>query len=147
MKLSAKLKMLFSRDATSLYAVSEFAHANKDMLIIVCDPKTDRIFATYKDKFVNGTIKSPTGKKSKVVKEVLKHSRFEASVDQYLTAIMETLHLPIWKANKFYQFIDGALYNIAQSLRKRNLEREKRESKVRDKEPVGVGVASPYMED
>lgn len=103
----------------SLYSVKEFAHANKDLLIIVCDPKTDRIFATYKDKFVNGTIKSPLGKKSKVVKDVLKYSRFNENVDQYLTAIMETLHLPMWKANHFFKFIDGALYNIAKSLRKK----------------------------
>ena len=118
MPLSARLRILFNREARLKYTVPEFAHQNKGLLIIVCDPKTDRIFVTYKDKFVNGKIKAVTGRRSHVVKEVLKYSRFNESIDGYITAIMETLHLPIWRANKFYQFLDGAVYSISKSLRK-----------------------------
>lgn len=116
-----KLKMVFNRDERLLFTVKEFAHANKDLLIIVSDPKSDRMFVTYKDKFVNGRIKSATGKKTHVVREVLKHSRFKESIDQYLASLVETLHLPVWKsgANQFYQFIDGAIFNIAKSMKKR----------------------------
>ncbi|OLS15999.1 MAG: hypothetical protein RBG13Loki_0377 [Promethearchaeota archaeon CR_4] len=116
----AKLRMIFNREERLMFTIKEFAHANKDLLIIVADPKSDRMFVTYKDKFVNGTIKSPLGKKSSVVKDVLKYSRFNESIDQFITSLVETLHLPTWKggANQFFQFIDGSMYNIAKSLRK-----------------------------
>ncbi len=118
MKFTDKLRILFNRDAQLRYTVKEFAHENKNLLIIVCDPKTDMMFVTHRDKFVSGRIKSPTGRKSHVVREVLKYSRFNVTTDMYITALMETLHLPIWRANQFYQFIDGAVFNIAKSLRK-----------------------------
>lgn len=118
MPFFSRIKILFNRDAQLRFTVKEFAHYNKNLLIIVCDPKTDRMFVTHKDKFVNGLIKSPTGKKSHVVREVLKYSRFNVTTDMYITSLMETLHLPIWRANQFYQFIDGAIFNIAKSLRK-----------------------------
>ncbi len=118
MRFSDRLKIFFSRDAQLRFTVKEFAHSNPNLLIIVCDPKTDQMFVTHKDKFVTGRIKSPTGKKQHVVREVLKYSRFNVTTDMYITALMETLHLPIWRANQFYQFIDGAIFNIAKSLRK-----------------------------
>lgn len=110
--------MIFNRDERQLYTVKEFAHANKDLLIIVADPKTDRVFATYKDRFVNGRLKSADGKKTRVVKDVLKYSHFHRSIDQYIASLVETLHLPVLKGNQFFQFIDGAIFNIAKALRK-----------------------------
>ncbi len=112
-----KAKLLFSRDNLNLYTVKEFAHANKDLLIIVCDPKSDRMFATYKDKFVNGKIKSTDGKNRHVVKTVLTNCRFNTGIDSFLGSLAETLNLSIPKANDFYKFIDGALFNIAKSLK------------------------------
>jgi hypothetical protein len=123
MTFSSKLKLLFRRDLRNLYTIKEFAHANKDFLIIVCDPKTDRIFVTYKDRFVNGKIKSATGKNPKVVKTVLRYSRFHHSISDFITAIAETLNLPLTKGNQFYQFLDGAVYNIAKGLRKKRSDR------------------------
>lgn len=132
MNLLTKIKFLISRDKANMLTIPEFLHANKDLLIIICDPKTDKIIASYRDKHVTGQIKSPLGKKSKVVKDVLKYSRFNESVDQWLTSIMETLHLPTWKANSFFQFLDGALYAIAKSLRKKRTNER-------------VGTPSPYV--
>lgn len=129
-----KLKMVFNRNEHLLFTVKEFSHQNKNLLIIVCDPETDRMFVTYKDRFVNGRIKSPLGKKSHIVKDVLKYSRFNVTIDQFITSLVETLHLPVWKggANQFFQFIDGAVYNIARHLRK--------------KQPTSVqGIPSPYV--
>lgn len=119
--LYAKLRMIFNRDERLMFTIPEFTRANRDLLIIVADPKSDRMFVSYKDHFVNAKIKSPLGKKTNVVKDVLKYSRFQNSIDQYITALMETLQLPIWKgkANQFYQFIDGAVYAIAKNLQKK----------------------------
>lgn len=121
--------MVFSTDTRLLYTIKEFGHVNKNLLIIVADPGSDRIYASYKDMFVNGRIKSPTGKKSRVVKDVLKYSQFNKTIDQYLVALMETLHLPKIKGNQFYQLIDGMIFNIAKSLRKTK----------------GQSVPSPFM--
>ena len=119
MKFSARLKLLFNRDLRNLYTIKEFGHANRDFLIIVCDPKTDRIFATYRDRFVNGKIKSATGKKTHVIKGVLKYSRFNHSIDDYIASVAETLNLNLFKGNQLYQMLDGFLFNIAKSLRKK----------------------------
>lgn len=133
MTFAAKLKFLFKRDERNLYTVKEFGHANKDFLIIVCDPKTDRIFVSYRDRFVNGKIKSTDGHKAQVVKNIVKFSRFDTKIDDFLTSIAETLGLSMFKGNQFFQFLDGALYRIASSLRKK-------------RGPVAqTPVKSPYM--
>lgn len=119
MTFLARLKFLFNRDLRNLYTIKQFGHANKDFLIIVCDPKTDRIFATYRDRFVNGKIKSATGKKTHVIKGVLKYSRFNHSIDDFIASLAETLNLNLFKGNQLYQMLDGFLYNIARSLRKK----------------------------
>lgn len=118
--LYAKIRMIFNRDERLMFTLPEFTNANKDLLIIVCDPANDRMFISYKNRSVNSKIKSPTGKNLHVIKDVLKYSRFDKTVNQFLTAIMEALQLPTWKGsvNHFYQFIDAAVFNIAKSLRK-----------------------------
>lgn len=131
--------MIFNREERLLFTIKEFAHANKDLLIMVADPKTDRMFATYKDRFVNGRIKSPLGKKTHIVRDVLKYSRFHVTVDQFIASIVETLDLPIWKggSNQFYQFLDGAVFNIAKKLRKN-------QPQDSGSPPVGA-VKSPFV--
>lgn len=116
----AKLRMIFNRDERALFTIQEFAHQNKNLLIIVADPKTDRMFVAHQDRFVNAQIKSPDGKKTHVVRDVVRYSQFHKSIDMFITSLVETLKLPLWKggANQFYQFIDGAIFNIAKSLRK-----------------------------
>lgn len=143
-KLALLVRCIFSRDERLRLTVKEFAHANQELLIIVCDPKSDRIFATYKDKYVNGKIKSPSGRKTHVVRETLKLSRFYVSIDQYLTAIMETLGVPIWKSgpNQLFLFLDGAIFNIARSLSGRG----KRDAKASAKAPGPGDVPSPFYQ-
>lgn len=117
-----KAKLVFNRDARNLYTIREFGHINKDFLIIVCDPKTDRMYAMYRDRFVNGKIKAVSGKNPHIIKNVLKYSQFEKNIDGFLASIMETLQLPIMKVNQFYQMLDGFVYNIAKNLRKKRSE-------------------------
>ncbi len=127
-----KVKLLFSRDARNLYTIREFGHLNREFLIIVCDPKSDRMYAMYKDKFVNGKIKSMDGKNTHVIRNVLKYSLFEKSIDGFIASLMETLHLPILKANLFYQMVDGFMFNIAKSMRKKRVEQ---------------GIKSPFVDN
>lgn len=136
-----KVKMIFNRDERLLYTVKEFAHANKNLLIIVADPVTDRVFATYMDNFVNAKIKSTTGKTTHVVRDVVKFSRFKESIDPFISSLAESLNLPVWKggANQFFQFLDGAIFNIAKSLRDK---RNPTKVEAGPKEPV---IPSPYI--
>jgi len=117
-KLVAKL--VFNKDEQLMISVKEFVHANKNLLIIIADKKTDRIFVAYNDKIVNGTIKSLEGKNSHVVRDVLRFSRFNQNIGQFVAALVETLHIPLTEKNinEFFKFIDGALYNIARATRK-----------------------------
>lgn len=135
MTLTAKLRLLFNREAYMLTRMPAFLHAHKDYLIIICDPKTDRIVVSYRDRLVNGKIKSNQGKKTKVVRDVLRYSRFHKNIDGYLSSMAETLNLPVFKANQFYQFLDGAIYNIAKSVRKK-----------RQTDPPKKPVPSPFVE-
>lgn len=108
----------FFNDFRMAHGVPDFAHQNKDLLVIICDPKSDNIFVAYNDALVSGRIKSiKTNKKAFIVRNVLKFSKFKSEVDGFLGALVETLHLPVEKGNDFLQFLDGALYNISRNLR------------------------------
>lgn len=125
---------IFNRQKKLLTDIPAFMHANKNLLIIICDPKDDRVYAGFRDHFVNGKIKSVKGKSAHVVREVLKYGRFNTAIDGFMGSIAETLQLPILKANNFYKFLDGAVFAIAKSLRK------KRQA------PKGEPVPSPFAE-
>lgn len=102
--------------------VPGFAALHKDLLVIVCDPKSDNIFVGYNNFVVSAKMKSADGKKTHVVREVLKHSQFDKSIDSFLVGIMEVMRLPLKAGSVFYNFLDGALFNISKALRKKDLE-------------------------
>ena len=119
MSFLSRLKYLFRPNDSLMFTVPEFMHANKNLLIIVCDPKSDRIFVGHRDRLVNGKIKSNTGKQTKVVRDVLRYSRFDKTIGDFIATLAETLNLPLLKGNQFYQFLDGAIYNIAKAVRRK----------------------------
>lgn len=98
----------------------EFAHENKDLFIVIADPKTDTLFAGYQDSFTYGTIKQPGGMGEGVVKQVLMYSKFNKSLSKYQTFkfhadiflmnLAEVLWLKIKKAPEFFKFISDALF-------------------------------------
>ncbi len=128
--------------------LAAFAHAHSNKLIIVCDPKTDAVFVAFRDKQTFNVIKRFDGKRSHMVREMLKHSRFKDEVDGFIGALAEELKLSVKDGNHFYQLLDGALFNIAKALR---LERaasaaEKRITKRKNITPtpaVRVNHATP----
>lgn len=120
LSLLDKARMVFgNEDQRNLYVVPKFMNAHKDMLVIIADPKTDRIFVGHKGHFVNGRIKSLSGRKAHVVRDVLKYGRFDATIDQFIGSLAESLNIPLKAGNQFYSFLDGALFNIAKALRKK----------------------------
>ena len=135
----AYISRIFNRDEHLRYSVPKFANRNKNLLIIVADPKTDRIFVTYRGAMANGRIKSTTGKNLHVVKEVLKESRFSAHADNFIVSIMETLNVSLLKGNQFYQFLDGAIYGIGKHLAK--LKKARRAAPG----PMPGAVPSPFQ--
>jgi hypothetical protein len=112
-------------------------HENKDLLVIICDPKTDNIYVSYKDAMAAGKIKSPTGKKLHVIKGVLRESLFKDNIDMFITGMVETLKIPLRKGNQFMMFLDGAVYSIAKTIQ----QRKKRSSA----NAAGKRVKSPFV--
>jgi len=98
--------------------IGYFLSNHKDLLIIICDPKTDKLMMSYRDKVVINKIKSATGLKTNIVKKVLKHSTFKRYIDQFIASLVESLDLSIKDGNLFWQWIDGALFNITKAFAK-----------------------------
>lgn len=111
-----KARLLFDRDNRNLLTIPEFAAANSDMLIIVADPKSDRLFAMYKDKIINSKIKNVRGAKVSLVKTMLKESTFENAIDPFLGTVAEQTKIKVDRHNFFYKFIDAAIFNFAKTL-------------------------------
>lgn len=98
--------------------IQQFAHSHRNYLVIICDPKDDTMFMSFRNKQISAKIKSADGINHKVVKNVLKHSTFEREIDRLLGGIIDALKTPLDIGNHFYSFIDGALFNISKALKK-----------------------------
>jgi hypothetical protein len=113
-----------------LEQAQEFAHKNKNVLVIIGDPETDHLFAAYNDSMINGRIKSLSGKKQPVVKQVLAFSKFSSSLDKFtffkfkadilIAEIAELLWLPIGKSKQFFMFLSDALWFIPKGANTQN---------------------------
>lgn len=115
------ITMMLSRRQRLAFTVPEFAHAHKDLILIVADPKTDEIYVSYKNHHVRGAIKSVKGGKQKTLKKLLSESQFSEGLDGLMVAILDAfkVNLRLPAANQFGQCLDGALFNISKSLRKK----------------------------
>lgn len=87
-----------------------------DKLLIIADPKDDSLYMKYGKVYVLTKIKSMDGKDYKVVKNVLKHSRFKTNIDRLLGGLAEAMQLSIRDGNEFWKWIDAALFNISKRL-------------------------------
>ena len=96
--------------------LQNFAHENKDLLVIIGDPATDSLFMAYEDKMVLSKIKSADGRNTKVIKQALRWSSFAGAIDNLIVALSDMMSLPIKKGNQFFQWIDGAIYGIVNKL-------------------------------
>ena len=67
---------------------AEFMMDNKRLLVIVCDPQTDKMMMSYKGKYVSSRIVKD-GKKGHVVRKMLKHSQFKNNIDGFIQALSE----------------------------------------------------------
>ncbi len=105
--------------------VSEFAHKHRDFLVIVLDPVENTLYMSYRDKQVLNTIKTADGKTRHIVRDVLKASQFHRNIDYLITAIIEGLKTPLSNpaVNNFVKWVDGAVYVIAQSLKKKKMDK------------------------
>lgn len=110
-----KLKEWFYK--RKILNIQQFAHNHRNYLVIVCDPKDDTMFVSYRNKQVSARIKSEDGLNHHVVKGVLKHSIFEREIDRYIGGLVYGLKLPLQYGSDFYKFLDGALFNISKSLK------------------------------
>lgn len=104
------------KEAAQDIKIGDFILKNKNLLVIVCDPKSDKLLAAYKGKVVVNQIRSAGGKEEDVVKTVLKHSTFKRYIDHLILAIAYSLEMKIEQGNLFFQWIDGALFALSKAL-------------------------------
>jgi hypothetical protein len=111
------MKVFWKLKEAKQLEVQKFAQAHKDLLIIVLNPKDDKLFMAHGGLQILSQVKSASGKNEHLVKNLLKHSRFESNIDKFITILADSLQLPLRKANSFYQWIDGALFNLTKALK------------------------------
>lgn len=98
--------------------IGQFIHANRNLLIIVCDPATDKLVMAYKDKVViNKIVGFDKGAKD-VVKNVLRKSSFQSNIDKFISSLSQSLELSIKDGSEFFKWVDGALYNISKAIKR-----------------------------
>lgn len=98
--------------------IGQFIHANRNLLVIVCDPKTDKLLMAHKDKVViNRLVGFDKGSKG-VVKNILRKSAFKSNIDKFISSLAQSLELGVKDGNDFYKWVDGALYNISKAIKR-----------------------------
>lgn len=80
---------------------TQFMHENKDVLIIVADPKTDLMVMGYDDAIVPVRILDANKKKMGLVSKVMKCAK-NKSYDKYMST--------------FLHFVDGGVFNISKAM-------------------------------
>lgn len=93
--------------------ISEFANAHPELLVIVANPITDRLFMSYKGRQVYNQIKNAEGKEMRVVENMLRRSTFGSHIDHFITSLVDIFQVSLLKANEFYKWIDGGVFNLA----------------------------------
>ena len=130
--------------------IREFAHARKNQIVIVADPKDDRIFVGYNDRFVTGRIKTEKGDSAKILQDMMKSSAlFDSHIDRFLMGLSNVMRFRklTHGVNNFLQFLDGALYNISQRHREKTKTSAKEKGLVKSPIQMRRPGSSPGPDD
>ena len=114
--------------------VGEFAASNPDLLVIVCDPKTDLMQLSYKGKIVADRVVSQEGRKLGVIRKVLNHSLYKKNIDSFIVRLVSQLRYVSKNiaADQFFMWVGSKLEDFAKVLRYEKLGKEV--SKVEQKQ-------------
>ena len=99
--------------------VGEFAASNPDLLVIVCDPKTDLMQLSYKGKIVADRVVAKDGKKLNVIRKVLNHSLYKKNIDGFIVRLVSQLQY-ISKnvhADQLFLWIGSKIEDFAKVIR------------------------------
>jgi hypothetical protein len=94
-----------------------FSRVNKNVLVIIADPKTDNIIASYNSHYSAAQIKTKFLKRNTgVVKAVLEREGDEKEVEK--------------KVSEFLQFIDAFVYQTANEIKKAEVDKQNKITKL-----------------
>lgn len=79
-------------------AAARFIEQNPGSFVLLCDPDTDVMVAAYNNIMVPVHMKQPDGKRMHIVRNALKYSKEEKSVDQFLL-VVDSMLVNIAKEN------------------------------------------------
>lgn len=115
LKLLSFIGTYIDRRKRLSYTIPEFSHHNKELLILVCDPKTDEIYVCYNDKIVRGRVGSTDGKHKHIIRDVLKYGRFKTKITAFLLELQVALGAYRPKAHYLWAGIHDALFSVAKA--------------------------------
>lgn len=99
--------------------IGPFVKKNRDVLVIMADPKTNVVTAFYKGKVVAAKIRQADGSRKSVVRNALKHSVFENNIDQFIMGIAEVLRMKLnGGASEFLRLIGGMTKAFGDALKR-----------------------------
>lgn len=99
--------------------VGEFCASNPDLLVIVCDPKSDLMQMSYKGKIVADRVVSKEGRKLGVIKKVINHSLYKKNIDSFIVRLISQMRYVSKNiaADQFFMWIGSKLEDFAKILR------------------------------
>ena len=120
LKRLTEIAQLYSNRKKRLaYTVPEFMGANKELLIIIADPKTDEIVVGFNGKLAKVSLSLEGGKKDAIIKKMLKTSKFNENFGAFTVSVAQALFEKTVSKNAriFFSVLDGMLFNINQEIR------------------------------
>ena len=101
-------------------SINEFCHDHKEVLVIIADPKSDKILVAYEDYRVYGRLRSVTGKRIRVARDILRKSTFHKPGvrDSFIGGLVDTLKLPLMSegGQAFYRWVTYGAKSIADKI-------------------------------
>src|SRR3990167_2959572 len=114
--------------------VGEFAASKPELVVIVCEPKTDLMQLSYKGKIVADRVVAQEGRKLGVIRKVLNHSLYKKNIDSFIVRLVSQLRYVSKNiaADQFFMCVGSKLEDFAKVLRYEKLGKEV--SKVEQKQ-------------
>lgn len=118
-RLNEIIQLYSNRKNRLAYTVPEFMGANKDLLIIVADPKTDEVVVGFNGKLAKVALSLEGGKKDGIIKKMLKTSKFNENYGAFVVSVAQAMfEKTVSKHSRiFFSVLDGMLFNINHAIR------------------------------
>lgn len=101
-------------EKSKIQEIQDFMHANKDMLIIVANPKTDLIVTGFGDHYA--TVQFPfVSMATGIVFNALRKSQFNDAIDPLMVGLEKVTGIKVEDNQQLAHIIGGSIKNIGEA--------------------------------